>query len=677
MTNPFTPQGEIETTPTQRFQRPPPSSGGQDDFSDATFALCQDSLQSAEAGSEGGVGGGGGAAAGGQVLVFCGTRSKTESTCRALAGRFEESAHPGVAALRRDLVNGLFQATGKESPVLAQSVLRGVAFHHAGLLQEEKKMIEAAYRRGVVKVLCATTTVAAGVNLPADRVVIRGLVAYGAKNYYTHVQMQQMGGRSGRQGESSRDGGDVVVVLSRQIGPNSTRRTFEDRFLHESLPLVRSALLEPDAPAVTSGGGWSMTAGSASAAMTPSQPAQQRRFSVGKLAGFVLEAVCLGLATSRGALLGFLGSTFGFQHLPTGRDERAAAAEAALDGVLASLTENSQRQRPLLKFIAAYDVYLPEALGAASVAASLGPDDARALHDDIASSADALQLESSLHLLYLVVAGALPANGRRVASLDHDGWRRFHEFMMYEPPSAMAAGAQAIAETFDPCWRAKLQSLAYGMTPGSGANGGSTVGRLKRLYCACVLQAKINETVFDMRGGGGGGGGGGGAQQQQQQSQQQQNVDGFVAEVAERCNSVMVFCRELGHDALAATLKPLRDRLQHGVKLDLVPLRCLTSCVSVSLVRFLFEQGFKTLRSFRRAGARAAIVECLAHRRRSYYQQGGMGGGGMGGGGAHELALRRNEEELADRILAAAEAGLDAKKKRAAALGGKAKRGSA
>ena len=119
-----------------------------------------------------------------------------------------------------------------------------------------------------------------------------------------------------------------------------------------------------------------------------------------------------------------------------------------------------------------------------------------------------------------------------------------------------------------------------------------------------------------------------------------------MAEVAERCNSVMVFCRELGHDALAATLK----RCAAGCSTATGPRAGMPHLVRWFLVRFLFEQGFKTLRSFRR-GARTAIVECLAHRRRSYYQQGGMGGG-MGGGGARACAAA--EREAADRIAAAA-----------------------
>jgi DNA polymerase theta len=51
--------------------------------------------------------------------------------------------------------------------------LSGVAFHHGGLVAEEKQIVERGFRFGVVRVLVATTGLAAGVNMPAHRVIIR------------------------------------------------------------------------------------------------------------------------------------------------------------------------------------------------------------------------------------------------------------------------------------------------------------------------------------------------------------------------------------------------------------------------------------------------------------------------------------------------------------------------
>jgi DNA polymerase theta len=62
-------------------------------------------------------------------------------------------------------------------------LLYSVRYHHAQLREEQKELIEKGYGEGVIAVLVATTTLAAGVDLPAQRVIFRTPVMGGAWKY--------------------------------------------------------------------------------------------------------------------------------------------------------------------------------------------------------------------------------------------------------------------------------------------------------------------------------------------------------------------------------------------------------------------------------------------------------------------------------------------------------------
>jgi Superfamily II helicase len=79
-------------------------------------------------------------------------------------------------------------------------VIAGVAFHHAGLRSDHRIRIESAFRNRDLRVICATPTLAAGVNVPARRVVVRDLKRYTGEKMarLPALEVHQMCGRAGR-----------------------------------------------------------------------------------------------------------------------------------------------------------------------------------------------------------------------------------------------------------------------------------------------------------------------------------------------------------------------------------------------------------------------------------------------------------------------------------------------
>jgi len=84
------------------------------------------------------------------------------------------------------------------APLLVPVVAFGVAFHHAALTGDERRLIEKAYRAGVLWCLCCTTTLATGVNLPTRRVIFRSIKV--ADQMIDAGQYRQAAGRAGRKG---------------------------------------------------------------------------------------------------------------------------------------------------------------------------------------------------------------------------------------------------------------------------------------------------------------------------------------------------------------------------------------------------------------------------------------------------------------------------------------------
>lgn len=137
-----------------------------------------------------------------QALIFENSRRNSEATAVKLSGEIviDDEGLKDLEALSEAIL-----ATGDSGTCrrLAQCVSKGVAFHHAGLLHEQRSLVEMGFREGKVKVISSTPTLAAGLNLPARRVLIRSYKRYESGMGMAPISVmeyRQMAGRAGRPG---------------------------------------------------------------------------------------------------------------------------------------------------------------------------------------------------------------------------------------------------------------------------------------------------------------------------------------------------------------------------------------------------------------------------------------------------------------------------------------------
>ncbi len=154
---------------------------------------------------------------GGQVLVFVSSRKSAEAEARRIA--LNLGVEVGEGAPGEDVMMG--EVDVEEASSLHRRLVwcmsRGVAFHHAGLSSSQRRLVERAFRSGSVKCVVATPTLAAGINMPARRVIIRDVRRYDpdfGSGYIPVLEVKQMCGRAGRPGLDPY--GEAIIVARKE-----------------------------------------------------------------------------------------------------------------------------------------------------------------------------------------------------------------------------------------------------------------------------------------------------------------------------------------------------------------------------------------------------------------------------------------------------------------------------
>jgi len=154
-------------------------------------------------------------AEGGQCLVFVSSRRNAEAFAKRAAGSIK-SDEPALAAYAEKLRGTAETEMGKN---LALCVERGSAFHHAGLSRAERTIIEEGFRKGFIKCISSTPTLAAGLNLPARRVIIRDYLRFTAGEGMQPIPVSEYHQMAGRAGRPRLDPyGEAVLIAKDETG---------------------------------------------------------------------------------------------------------------------------------------------------------------------------------------------------------------------------------------------------------------------------------------------------------------------------------------------------------------------------------------------------------------------------------------------------------------------------
>ena len=174
---------------------------------------------------------------GGQSLIFAETRTRSRSLATKAADvishLLEKKESEELEKISKKLLSN--NEHTELVKTLATLVKKGVAFHHAGLNQNCRQTIETEFRKGTIKLLSSTPTLAAGVNLPARRVVISNINRYnanvGANRPISILEYKQLCGRAGR--PQYDDYGESIIV-----GNGNSEDLFEYYINGEPEPIV-------------------------------------------------------------------------------------------------------------------------------------------------------------------------------------------------------------------------------------------------------------------------------------------------------------------------------------------------------------------------------------------------------------------------------------------------------
>ncbi|KAJ1257461.1 hypothetical protein BS78_K017400 [Paspalum vaginatum] len=469
------------------------------------------------------------------VLLFCSSRKGCESTARHVA-KFLKLASVGSSNVSSEFVDAasaieaLRRCPAGLDPVLEETLPFGVAYHHAGLTVEEREIVESCYRKGLIRVLTATSTLAAGVNLPARRVIFRQPKI--GCDFIDGTRYRQMAGRAGRTGIDTK--GESIIVCK----PEEVKRI--TGIIRRNCSPLESCLSE-DKNGMTHA---------------------------------IMEVVAGGIVQTANDIHRYVRCTLLNSTKPF--DDVVKSAQDSLRWLC---------HKRFLEWNNETKVYFTTPLGRAAFGSSLSPEESLVVLDDLLRAREGFVLASDLHLVYLVT----PIN----VDLEPD-WELFYErFMQLSSLEQSVGNRVGVVEAFlmhmahgaanivrgRPHRDTRLLNKLQVQTSGNSLINEHTLRVSKRFYVALMLSrlaqeipvADVCEAFKVARG----------------------MIQALQDNAGRFASMVSAFCQRLGWHDLEGLVAKFQNRVSFGVRAEIAELTSIPF-VKGSRARALYKSGLRT-----------------------------------------------------------------------------------
>ncbi|ELP84457.1 DNA polymerase theta, putative [Entamoeba invadens IP1] len=514
------------------------------------------------------------------VLCFCSSKYGCEKMGKDIVANLKKRKKGGfglnedIETLRELMVEELRTNVNGSDEELLKCVRCGLAYHHSGITQEEREILEKGFREGVLSLIIATSTLAVGVNLPASRVIFNR--PYIGIDFLDVGRYRQMCGRAGRLGFDTKGESYLFVKV------NEKKKVLE--MVNAVLPPLQESVMENE----TSKMSQSILEG-----------VEDKMIAT----EIDMEKYC------RCSIYTVSDNPETVEYTQHNREIINNAIQILMGSLMVEESMNACGEK----------VYVTTQFGKATVNSGIGMDDALRVYSDLNEAKKKIHADSELQVLYLVSAI------NTSSEVDWDVFERKYEELN-----------ETDREIFN---ELKIDVMfVREMQSKKKTKEDVKLRKHQMAYCALVLNDLIKERDI--------------SEVTKEYNIARGHLQALQTNTAASANIIAQFCVQLGWDMMYAVFAAIVDRLNYGVRRELVDLTRIEG-VKGRRARELYKWGLRSVDDV--ADATVDRVTDILQRMRRPVEKNGYVGGVMGqkvdAGVARKII--RNARELTGKLSAA------------------------